>query len=234
MLIHGWSALRSVSQRVWIQFHLRRMDFQSGLGDAGWILYGLVRAMKPTVCVEIGSARGKSSCYIAWALHENGAGRLWAIDPHQPTAWNDQGSVNTYPILVRHLRKLGLERHVSIERKTSQEAVRGWGRPIDLLFIDGDHSYEGVRRDWELFSPFVAPHGVVVFHDTGWGLGEHHDLSQREDMGVPQFVDGLRRAGHPVVTLQNDYGVSLVQVPAGGIPLQGPSLRAAHPAEGTP
>jgi len=36
---------------------------------------------------------------------------------------------------------------------------------VDLLFVDGDHSEEGVRRDYELYSPLVRRGGLVVFHD---------------------------------------------------------------------
>ena len=36
---------------------------------------------------------------------------------------------------------------------------------IDFLFIDGDHTYEGVKRDWEIYSPLVKKGGVVMFHD---------------------------------------------------------------------
>jgi predicted O-methyltransferase YrrM len=39
------------------------------------------------------------------------------------------------------------------------------GRKIDLLFIDGDHRYSGVKRDWKLYAPLVKRHGVIVFHD---------------------------------------------------------------------
>jgi predicted O-methyltransferase YrrM len=37
--------------------------------------------------------------------------------------------------------------------------------PLDFLFIDGDHRYEGVRRDFELYEPLVAPGGLIAFHD---------------------------------------------------------------------
>ena len=37
---------------------------------------------------------------------------------------------------------------------------------IDFLFIDGDHSYEGVRKDWEMYGPLVKKGGIVVFHDV--------------------------------------------------------------------
>lgn len=38
-------------------------------------------------------------------------------------------------------------------------------QPADLLFLDGDHSLEGLRRDWVLYRPLVRSGGVVVFHD---------------------------------------------------------------------
>ncbi len=37
--------------------------------------------------------------------------------------------------------------------------------PIDFLFIDGDHSYEGVKRDFEMYGPLVRPEGLIAFHD---------------------------------------------------------------------
>lgn len=40
------------------------------------------------------------------------------------------------------------------------------GGPIDFIFIDGDHSYEGVQTDWNLWSPLVEPGGVVALHDS--------------------------------------------------------------------
>lgn len=39
------------------------------------------------------------------------------------------------------------------------------GRKLDFLFIDGDHKYEGVRGDFEMYSPFVRSGGLVAFHD---------------------------------------------------------------------
>lgn len=38
-------------------------------------------------------------------------------------------------------------------------------RQIDFLFIDGDHSYNGVKKDFEDYSPFVGPGGIIAFHD---------------------------------------------------------------------
>jgi predicted O-methyltransferase YrrM len=60
------------------------------------------------------------------------------------------------------------------------------GRGIDFLLIDGDHSYEGVRADWERYGPLVRPGGVIAFHDIVPG--------PVEAVGdVPRFWGELRR-----------------------------------------
>lgn len=40
------------------------------------------------------------------------------------------------------------------------------GRPLDFLFIDGDHSYEGAKQDYEMFGPLVRSGGIIGFHDV--------------------------------------------------------------------
>jgi predicted O-methyltransferase YrrM len=197
---------------------VKSIDFRSGLGDSVELISGLVRSLKPSVCVEIGSARGYSACHIGLALKENGHGKLYAIDPHKPTNWNDSESVETLPIIQRNLKMLGLTDVVEIVRATSEEAAISWTQPIDLIFIDGDHSYEGVKKDWDLFIPFISKFGVVVFHDSIWDL-EADPKWARADMGVPRFVDDLRKQGYQVLTINRDCGISVVQPVKGGLPL---------------
>jgi predicted O-methyltransferase YrrM len=198
--------------------YVETFDFQSGLGDSAWLLYGLVRSMKPDVCVEIGSARGKSACFIGLALRRNGKGKLYAIDPHSPTNWNDTQSTDTFAIINENLRSAGVADHVEIVRQTSADARARITQPVDLLFIDGDHSYEGVKADWDLFSPLVSPFGVVVFHDTLWDLAPDAKLG-RHDMGVPRFVEELRSAGYQAITINRDFGVTMIQPRIGGVKL---------------
>jgi predicted O-methyltransferase YrrM len=63
------------------------------------------------------------------------------------------------------------------------------GRPIDFLFIDGDHRYEGVAKDFELYAPLVAPDGVIAFHDITPG-------PESSVGGVPRFWSEVK-AQHP-------------------------------------
>jgi predicted O-methyltransferase YrrM len=220
-----WRRIKSIRDRglVYVDALQRArasiIEFHSGLADSSAVLYGLVRSMKPQVCVEIGSARGNSSCAIGAALKENGSGKLYAIDPHRPTDWNDTSSVDTFDIIRRNIATLGLKNQVEIIRSLSDEAARDWTRPIDLIFIDGDHSYEGVKQDWNLFVKHVTRFGLVIFHDTIWDIKPSAAYERNATMGVPRFVDELRQQGYQVITLDKDCGVSIVQPVIGGIAL---------------
>ena len=49
--------------------------------------------------------------------------------------------------------------------KDTVDAVQALVPEVDFLFIDGDHSYNGVKKDFELYSPLVKPGGLIAFHD---------------------------------------------------------------------
>lgn len=216
--------LRHHVKMVGPRYQLSTGDFRTGLGPSAWLLHGLVRSLAPDVVVETGSARGWSACHIGLALRENVRGKLYAIDPHAETEWNDSGGIDSsLPVFQRHVAAMGLTDYVEVVRSNSHDAAKHWTRPIDLIFIDGDHSYAGVKADWDLFSPFLTTSGVAIFHDTTWELHRHDDPRYRDDMGVPRFVDELRRQGYPVITIDRDCGLSMVQRPAGGVPLIPPN-----------
>ncbi|MBI3289476.1 MAG: class I SAM-dependent methyltransferase [Elusimicrobia bacterium] len=200
-------------------FALDARDFRSGLGDTAWVLHGLVRHYKPEVCVEIGSALGKSAVYMGAALKANGKGKLYAIDPHAQTQWNDaDAGESSLDILRANLKRFGVADYVDVMRDFSDKVGASWDKPIDVLFIDGGHAYEEVKRDWDLFAPHVRQTGIVLVHDAMWDY-LRESPHYREDMGVPRFLDGLRREGYPVITLPNDFGLSLVQTTRQGFPL---------------
>ncbi|MDD2804811.1 MAG: class I SAM-dependent methyltransferase [Elusimicrobiales bacterium] len=72
--------------------------------------------------------------------------------------------------LLRAMKGPGRELVLLDGDSRSSESLRRFGealggRRLDLLFIDGDHSYEGVKADYERYSGFVRPGGVIAFHD---------------------------------------------------------------------
>ena len=71
-----------------------------------------------------------------------------------------------FKMLIRGKQKLFLVRADSHHPQTKKRVNSILqGREIDFLFIDGDHTYEGVKRDFEVFSPLVKKSGLIAFHD---------------------------------------------------------------------
>jgi predicted O-methyltransferase YrrM len=79
------------------------------------------------------------------------------------------------------------------------------GRQIDFLFIDADHSYEGVKRDFELYSPLVREGGIVAFHDVA---GDAWPGVVRFFSEVSQRYPSERRVG----TGERRHGIGLVRL----------------------
>lgn len=191
----------------------------SGFGEFAVITYALVRSMRPQVVVEVGSAYGKSTCFIAAALQRNGKGKLYSIDPHSATKWNDgNASDDTFKIVQQRLRELRLAKFVEPMRMFSSQAIQSWDKPIDLVLLDGSHTYEDVKNDALGFLPHVKPGGLVLFHDTMW---EHRRDSKwyRADQGVPRFVQELQDQGYPMVTLREGWGLTISQNSLNGFKL---------------
>jgi predicted O-methyltransferase YrrM len=74
--------------------------------------------------------------------------------------------IPVYRMFARGNQKLHLLRQDSHSDESQRivEEILG-GNKLDYLLIDGDHTYEGVKKDFEMYSPAVSDHGVIVFHD---------------------------------------------------------------------
>jgi predicted O-methyltransferase YrrM len=119
--------------------------------------------------VEIGVYEGSSAVVLCRALPADAD--LHLVDPFVETAlhpgWRGSEAA-TRRVVERAVReRSGPRVHWHVAR--SDEVAAGWTEPVDLVFIDGDHAEEACRLDWELWSPAVAPGGVVLFHDARLG-----------------------------------------------------------------
>ena len=136
--------------------------------------------------VELGVAEGVSALAMREVMAADA--NLYLVDPFHLSRIP---ALNfTKRVARRAVNSCGSGKAFWIQ-KFSHEAVVGWNTPIDLLFIDGDHSESGVERDWDDWSPFVKKGGVAIFHDArsfegGW---------VRADYGPLKLVDRLFRKG---------------------------------------
>jgi predicted O-methyltransferase YrrM len=110
---------------------------------------------------EIGVWHGVTTCRLRRAMHP--AAVLVAVDPY-PVG---RLGFSTQQIIAH--REVSKIRHGTVQwlRKTGIEAAQSQTpESFDFVFIDGDHSYDGLKRDWEAWSGLIAPGGVIGLHDS--------------------------------------------------------------------
>jgi predicted O-methyltransferase YrrM len=142
--------------------------------DEAAYLYRLVRSLTAPVVVEIGRYQGGTTVLLAVA-----GGRVLSLDV-------DPAIVRSDDLLKRVLERYGLRSNVTIEIADSR-AYPVELAAYDVVFVDGDHTYEGVRTDVERWLPGVTAGGHLILHDA-------FIPSPERPWAHPWKVEGVQRA----------------------------------------
>lgn len=185
----------------------------------GGIFYSMTRAIRPKHVVVIGSKAGFAPIIFAKALKDNegyGIGKidceetelthpqieptLHFIDPSyslyrgDKNHWYGLGNWDDKEKVLELWAKFGVESIITHYKMTSQQYLAlNLEDKIDLLYIDGDHSYEGITHDFTQFHSRLADNAIVLAHDVDPSLREsggyraYNDLSDElyEKMRIP-------------------------------------------------
>jgi predicted O-methyltransferase YrrM len=145
-----------------IKTHMKPQELQT--------LYRL--AAHASTALEIGSYLGASACAISAGFKSPQTGKtLVCIDTWQNDAMTE-GAIDTAAAFKENTKQF--QSVIVPVRAWSTEAVGEVSRivhQLDLLFIDGDHSFEGASADWTSYKHFLRPGSWVAFHDVGWAEG---------------------------------------------------------------
>jgi len=132
------------------------------------LLYRLAHGLRRgSVIVEVGSYLGASSTFMAAAAKERSC-VVYCVD----TWMNDvmsEGQRDTYAEFLSNTQMYADQ--IQPLRGEALWIAKKFSEPIDLLFLDGDHSYAGCRSDVDAWLAKLKPSGIVVFHDIGWARG---------------------------------------------------------------
>ena len=148
--------------------------------DEGLALYEAAASLEVDgPLLEVGSYCGKSAVYLGAAAQQ--AGRvLLCVDHHRGSEENqpgwehhdpevvdsELGVIDTLPFFRHTIRAAGLEDTVVAVVGDSPTVASLWATPLALVFIDGGHGAEPAHRDYEGWSPHVAPGGLLAIHDV--------------------------------------------------------------------
>jgi predicted O-methyltransferase YrrM len=147
---------------------------------------GIVASIGPKKVLEIGTFRGGTLCILA-RLSVSSA-TVISIDLPGGKFGGGQSEIRS--LLYHTFGKLFQRLHLIRGDSHSEEvvaAVRDITQSLDVLFIDGDHSYEGVKHDFLSYSPLVRTGGIIAFHD----IAEH---PQKIGCDVPRFWNEVKKS----------------------------------------
>lgn len=149
-----------------IDWEPRRLVFPGPWAGHLPFAFWLVKAVRPELLVELGTHTGNSYFAFCQAIDtlqtptEAYAVDTWMGDEHAGLYGNE-----VFEDVSRHNQNFAA--FSTLVRKTFDEARDYFqNRQIDILHIDGMHTYEAVRHDFETWKDRVSSRGVVLFHDT--------------------------------------------------------------------
>lgn len=158
------------------------------------ILFRLARAVPREDCiVELGSWLGRSTILLGGGSKTGNGAAVFAVDyfraaeEHRAFLEARVGEIarDYWDQFHANMRAAGIDGQVRAIRSDTAEAGDNWsGPPVGLLFVDADHSYTAVSRDWASWHTRLAPRGIAAFHDYANPAYE-----------VTRFVDELVAAG---------------------------------------
>jgi len=152
------------------------------------VLWTIARFLPGKLIVELGTHDGTSTLPLLKAASEID-GAVHSID------------IAPCPAAAEAVRRYGLGSWWTFHQTSTRDFATRCPNPIDLLFIDADHSEAAVREDFELYAPLVRPGGLILMHDY------------LLDQGVGPFVNReLRgRAGFEVAVLPYCWGLVIAR-----------------------
>ena len=154
--------------------------------------------------IEIGVWHGVNTRKFREVMSSGGT--LYAVDPFPPGRF---GKSWQKKITHREARMSANGKIVWLEQysdKAFEAFMELDGEPIDFMFIDGDHSYEGVQTDWQLWSPLVVPGGVVALHDS-----RSYELRSIDHVGAARFTRDVILADSNFEVVDTVDSVTVVQ-----------------------
>ena len=109
--------------------------------ERGLLISALIQEYDVKSFLEIGFGRGYGTLCAAMAMYENGGGTITTVDPNL-----DQNHIN----MLKQIFPQEWFDMVNFVNKPSQDYLFEHDDKFDFIYIDGDHRYEAVKRDWEL------------------------------------------------------------------------------------
>lgn len=195
--------LRDSSDEPWGWFdELSRSHFFRPLQKKSEILrlLKIIRTLKPKAVCEIGAA----GCGTTFLLTQAVASNALLITIDLAFTASRMAALESFALPEQQLVCLQQNSHLPQTLQLVKRQLAG--KQLDVLYLDGDHTYEGIKTDFEFYGPLVRPGGLIVFHDIVPDSQTRHGIRTSSDVGeVPKFWQELRPSHAHTEEIVEDY-----------------------------
>jgi predicted O-methyltransferase YrrM len=161
------------------------------------LLYELARHVTRGCIVEVGSAKGRSTVALALGAKSGTGAAVYAIEPHEHFQ-GVLGGVFTprnRATFFESLLRSDTVQIVRVVNLSSEVVAPGWKEEVGLVFIDGDHRFEAVMRDFECWTTHLVEGGLMILHDSiDPSLGACKVIELAVTSGDYEMIGGISRA----------------------------------------
>lgn len=147
--------------------------------DEAEALRAAAATARPGLWLEIGTYCAKSTVHLGSVAESVGA-HLVTLDHHRGSEenqpgweWHDDGLLDpatgrleTLPHARRAIEEAGLEGTVTLLVGSTQQVAPWWTTPVELLFLDGNHTEAVAQHDYAAFAPHLTPGALLAVHDV--------------------------------------------------------------------
>ena len=132
------------------------------------VLFQAAKQVRKGVIVEIGSAAGKSTVALSKGAAAGFEPAVFAVDPHEEFIglYGSKYGSHFRKAFYETMLQTGCWSNVRLLNVSSEILSQGWSDPVGLLWIDGDHRYEAVRRDVDCWIGHVISGSMIIFDDA--------------------------------------------------------------------
>lgn len=186
------------------------LDADTSFLGYGLLHYSIIRNIKPNRVLCIGSRKGFIPAVCALACQENQKGKVDFVDASyddsHPKHWGGKGFW-TKIIPEDHFSMLNLSSYINTYVMTSKDFANKYKeRHYQYIYIDADHSYEGVKSDYEHYWPKLDKNGFMVFHDV-----VVKNYKKLKGFGVWKFWNELSNNKKIIFPIPKHSGLGIVQ-----------------------
>lgn len=164
--------------------------------------YDAILNFKPSTVVELGTAGGTSMFSFCQAVKDHSLKtELFAIDSWEGDAHAGAYSSSVYDRVVHIKEKLYGDVNLHLMKMYFEDAVSKFDNStVDLLHIDGLHTYEAVKNDFDTWLPKMKSNGIILFHDIA---------ESKDDFGVFKFWAELKEK-YGTLEFRHSHGLGVL------------------------